>query len=347
MPLQPHQIADLVELTLRKFIKNKWIDISLDLQEYIAMSHLLTDKKVGFDGGEQLQWQVKVSNSGNARNTALFDEDETSVGDHAKSAVLPWTFQTTNWAYDDREDAFQSSMERIVSLIKMREHAAMTDLALLMETNFFEKPSDPTTPAEKLKPYGLKYWFVRNAVEGFTGSLPAGGFTNVAGLSPTTYEGWRNWSAAYDQANKIDLIRKMRKASRYTKFMPPVKFPDAGGSPRWMYLLNYATLAPLEEALEGQNSTLGNDLASKDGEVLFKRTPMKWAPYLDGDPQNPVYGINWGKFRAVFKTGEYMKKHKPKESAESHRTWVVHTDNSCQFQCLDRRQGGFVLFQNV
>lgn len=346
MPLQPNQIADLVTLTLRKFIKNKWADISLDLQQYIAMGNLLTDKKVGFDGGEQLQWQVKVANSGNARVTALYDEDETSVGDHAISAVVPWTFQTTNWAYDDREDAFQSSMERIASLIKMREHAAMCDLAELLETLFFEKPADYTTPNEKLKPFGLKYWFVRNATEGFTGGAPTN-FTTVANINPSTYTRWKNWSAAYTQITKTDLVRKWRKAATYTKFMPPVPYANVGGKPSWMYLTNYAVIAALEEILEGQNDNLGNELASKDGDVMFRRTPVKWAPYLDNDTQYPIYGINWGKFQVIFKTGEYMKKHDPQKSAESHRTWVVHTDNSLQFRCLERRESGFVLYQNV
>lgn len=342
--LQPHQIADLVTLTLRKFIRNKWVDISLDLQKYIAMSRILGAKKTAFDGGEQLQWQIQTENDDNARNTGLWDTDQNSQGDLAKSAVVPWTFQTTNWGYDDRENAFQSSMERIVSLIKMREHSAMNSLAKLMERNFFETPSDDSTPAELLKPYGLKYWIVRNATEGFTGQTPSG-HTNVAGLSAATNENWRNYSASYATINKTDLVRKWRKAATFCNFMPPDPYPEATRRPNWSYLTNYNVIGPMEEALEAQNMNLGNDVASKDGALMFRRNSVDWVPYLEADTQNPIYGIDWGSFDVVFKRGEYMKRTGPIRSPDGHRLWLVHVDSSCQFRCLNRR-GLFVLYNS-
>lgn len=342
--LRPDQLADFVTLTLHKYIRNKWSDIALDLQQYIAMSHLLSDGRDSFDGGEMLSWQVKVANTQNARNTGLFDEDKTTIADGFVTASVPWTFQTVSWAYDEREDVFQSSMERIVSVVRAREHMAMSDLAELLEMNFFGTPANPNDQEEKLKPYGLRYWFVRNPTEGFTGTVPSG-FTNVANISPTTYPNWSNWSAAYQSISKQDLVRKWRKASVYTKFKSPVKFPETGTKARWVYLTNYAVLGPLEEILEAQNSSLGNDLASKDGQVLFRRNPVVFAPYLDADSQNPIYGINWGKFKVVFKTGEYMKRSKPIMSKDNHRVRAIFLDNSTQFKCLDRRQGGFVLYQ--
>lgn len=341
MPLRPDQIADFVENTLKKFERFKWTDISLELQEYIAMSRMLTDKKVGFDGGEQLQWQVKVQNLGNAKNTGLYDTDNLAGQDLTKHAKVPWAFQTTHFIYDEREEAFQSTPERIVSLIKLRQHAAMCDLAELMEENFWGKPADDSTPAEQLKPFGLQYWVVPSGTQGFNGTNPSGFTSGAGGLSSTTYPNWANYTDEYTTVGKTDLVRKWRRAATFTKFMAPIPYPDtARGGDKLGYFTKYSVLGTLEEILEQQNDKLGNDIASKDGKVLFRSVPVHWAPYLEENfpVSDPIYGINWSVFYPVFKTGEYMKRGKPVPSPTQHRVKAVHTDNSCQFKCTDRRR---------
>ena len=61
MALRLDQIDDFVTLTLNEFQRLSWVDISLDLQAYVAMSRLLLSKKAIFEGGENIQWQVEVS----------------------------------------------------------------------------------------------------------------------------------------------------------------------------------------------------------------------------------------------------------------------------------------------
>ena len=59
-----------------------------------------------------------------------------------------------------------------------------------------------------------------------------------------------------------------------------------------------AVIGIMEEVLEAQNMNLGNDLASKDGRVTFKSSPVVYAPKLDSDTQNPVYLLDW-KYLAI------------------------------------------------
>ena len=139
----PEEVADFVENTLRTHKTNAWADISLDLQEYFAMSNLLLPGKVGYDGGERLQWQVKVRNSNAAKVTAPFDEDTANTVNVMKHASVGWSYQQTQFHWEDREIKLQGSYNRtkILDLVQIRRHAALCDFAELMEELWWGVPS--------------------------------------------------------------------------------------------------------------------------------------------------------------------------------------------------------------
>jgi len=358
--LTPDQIDDLVVNTLHDFEKDKWVDISTELQRYFAHENYLLGNRIGVSGGDQLQWQVKVRNTGAASNTGMYAVDNIKVADVMKHCNLKWTKQTTHFAYDIDESAFNSpTAVRILELIKTRRHAALTDFAELMEQNFWGLPSDPTDEIESKKPNGVPYWIVRNATKGFNGAAPIGAsHTTVAGLSPTTYDRWRNWTGSYKVVDKRDLVRHMREAAVKCNFRAPVEHPGASKAPRFRICTTYEIIQGLEEQAEQQNSNLGNDVASRDGDVMFRKTPVSWVPYLDNNQdttgtddnshlgKNPVYGIDLEQFRMLFKTGAFMRQSKPIIAPNQHTVRHVHWDSWTQFQCLNRRSN-FVLTQAV
>ena len=55
MALYHHQIDDFVELTLNRFKKNEWVDISLPLQEYKFAGRVFEAKKKAERGGARLE----------------------------------------------------------------------------------------------------------------------------------------------------------------------------------------------------------------------------------------------------------------------------------------------------
>ena len=60
--------------------------------------------------------------------------------------------------------------------------------------DWFGKPTDSS---DVVTPRGLFYWIVKNSgTPGFNGGIPSG-FTDVGGLSPTTYPRWKNWTGQY------------------------------------------------------------------------------------------------------------------------------------------------------
>ena len=334
MALQADQIVDLVTTTQRDLGKLKWTDIYTPLQEYVALPSLLNKEKVSFSSGYGIQWNVMVGNSGAAKNVGLYAEDSTNVSDVMKLANIPWRHAVTSYAFEKREISMNGDPARIVELLKVRRTDAMLSLAELMEDNFWGKPVDS---ADNVTPYGVDYWITPNATEGFNGGAPTG-FTDVAGLNPATYANWRNWTAQYAEVTKEDLVRKWRKAATMTKFMSPVAQPQYNTGDRFGFYANYDTIAALEEILEDQNDSLGNDIASKDGLVLFRGNPVRWVPKLDADAKDPVIGINWGVFKPVFLKGEYLRESAPKEAANSHNTMEVFVDLTLNFECRDRRR---------
>lgn len=355
VPLKPDQIADIVTNTLRKYDKNKWTDISTPLQDYVVMGRLLGGKKVPFDGGTRLQWQVKVQNSGTAVNTGLFDTDTVDIADVMKTADCPWAMQKCHFGYDEREDSFQSDAETIVKVIQTRRHAAQVDLVELLENNFYQMPTSASDSVELLKPFGLPYWIVGTGATstfGFNGGNPAAFSSGAGNLSSVTYPAWSNGNATYSAVSKADLVRKWREAATKCEFKVPVPHPavDSGRS-SWGFLTEYSVIQPLEELLESQNDNLGNDLAPKDGVLMFRGNPVIWSPWLDQNSVtepggltlvDPVYGINFATFECVFKSGWFMKDSPPIRSASSHNVWAVFTDTSQQFRCTNRRRN-FVL----
>lgn len=341
--LQADNIADLVALTLRDLGPMKFTEIATDLQKHVALSRLMKKNKVGFSSGYGIQFQVMVKHSGAAKNVGLYAQDNVNVGDVMKQANLPWRHTTTNYSFERREIAMNRDPARIVELLKVRRIDGMISLAELMEKNFWKKPADSTNETD---PYGVPYWIVKNNTEGFNGGLPSG-FTDVGGLSPTTYPRWKNWTAQYTNVTKDDLVRKWRKAATYCGFEPAVEgIPQYSTGDRYGFYTNYDVLGTLEELLEAQNDNLGNDIASQDGRPVFRRTPVEWVPKLDDDSDDPVYGMNWGVFKPTFLKGEFLREDGPSIVAGQHTTYAVHVDCTYNFECRNRRLC-FVLAKNT
>lgn len=341
MALQASAIADLVTTTQRDLGKLKWTDIASSLQKYIAMPKLLKEKKVSFsDGGYEIQWNVMVTQNNAAQNVGLFAEDNTNIGDVMKTASIPWRHTVSSYGYDVREPKMNSGAARIVDLIKTRRVEAMYGMAERMETDFWGKPTDST---DTTTPFGLKYWIVMgNTTPGFSGGDPSGFSAGAAGLASATYTRWQNYCGGYTSVTKPDLIAKWRKASTFTDFTPPTEVPQYASDSQYGYYTNYAVIGALETLLESQNDNLGNDVASKDGHAMFRKVAVTWAPKLEDNSNNPIYGIDWSNFRPVFIKDTYMKESEPIRDPGAHNVYNIFTDCSYNWQCLNRRTN-FVL----
>lgn len=337
--LQADDIVDLITITQRDLGRLRWTDLSYDLQEYVALPSILQKEKVTYSSGYGMQWNVMTGTSGATRDVGLYEVDSVNVSDVMTTANIPWRHMTTNYAIERREISMNTGPAQIVDLVKIRRHDAMVDLAKHLETRFWSKPD---TSADNLKIYGVPYWIVYNATEGFNGGNPSGFSSGAAGIDSTATPNWSNWSAQYAAVSSTDLIRKWRKAATFTKFMAPQPSPSYGTGARYGYYTNYDVIGPLEEVLESQNDNLGNDIASKDGKLLFRQIPVTWVPFLEDRAGDPIYGINWGQFKPAFLSGEYLREEGPVKASNQHTVFQTHVDLTMNIMCTDRRSN-FVL----
>lgn len=336
MVLQATQLNDLIVTTLRDLGKPKFTEITSDLQKHTAMRNLLKKNRVSLQGGYGVQWDVMVNHSGSAQNVGLGASDNVSIVDTMVQATADWRNTTANWSIIGQEIDMNREPARIVNLLQVRRLACMISLAELMENNFW---GPPVSSSDDVTPWGVNMWIVKNATEGFNGGAPSG-YTSI-GLNPTTYPRWKNWTGQYTTVSKDDLIRKLRKMATFTDFMPPVDgIPTFNTGDSYGFYTNYGVIGPMEEILEGQNDNLGTDIASMDGKVTFRRSPLQWVPKLEADTTNPVYSINWGEFKTIILSGWWLKETNVPIYPGQHTVSAHFLDCTYQWCCKNRRSMG-------
>lgn len=338
--LLPDQLDDFVNLTLKNYKRRKWVDISLDYQHYIFADKMFEkNAKDPEQGGSQLAWKVQLTNTGTARDSEMYDVDQTAVKDLTTEAQVPWSKQTVNFSYDVDEEVFQTDRETIIKEIVVREHSMYNDFFEHMEARLWASPASST--AAPRPPYGVPHWIVKNATDGFNGGAPSG-WTTVGNINPTTYTNWKNYTFLSVEVSRDDFIAKAIKACEFCKFLAPRAFPELGGRPGdsdWGFYTTYSLREVLDKYLQQSNDNLGVDIAKYAGQVVLKGNTVTWVPYLEAnDTTDPFYGINWKTLKYKFRKGRNMIKHPPKQRDNQHTTRVVHMDNWGNFQCLNRRR---------
>ncbi len=330
-------IDDIVLETQEKLVKRgAFIDLQCDLQDHVAVRELWGGKKKKFEGGNDWRFDLQIDHNHSARTVALYESDSSSIGDTMIKGVMSPRHVNAHYIYDVREPDFQRGGVAIVDYIKTKYTAMQVSFFELLEEILWSKPEDST---DEKTPSGVAYWVVKDAVEGFNGGNPSGFTSGCAGIDSDTYTRWANYTAQYATVAKTDLIRKMRRASRQVKFRSPVSHatPDLGKMGNGIYT-NDDVIGLLEEVLEENNMSLGNDIASKDGRTLFKGTPVQYAPYLDDDATDPVYMLDWKWLAIGVMAGWENELTKPYMVAGKHNVRRVDRDATLQTVCTDRRR---------
>lgn len=337
MTLQYADIDDAVLLTQEKLVKRgAFLDLQTDLQDHVAVREMWKGRKKKFDGGETWNFQAQYDHNHSARTVGLFETDGSALTDTMVTGKVSPRHVNAHYIYDQREPAFQRGGTKIVDLIKTRYTGMMVSFFELLEEILWTKPTDSS---DTRTPFGVAYWVVGNASEGFSGGNPSGFSGGRAGISTGDQPRWANYTARYVAIAKQDLIRKMRRAHRKTKFRSPVSHaqPTLGGMKNGIYT-NDDVIGLVEELLEENNMNLGNDINSKEGKTLFKGTPLTWAPYLDADSQDPVYMLDWNWLAIGVLSGWENQLTKPYMVPDKHLVRRVDLDATLQMICTNLRR---------
>jgi len=337
MGLAHSEIDDLVLLTQNNLIKRgAFVDMQTDLTDHVGVREIWKNRKKAFAGGDNWEFNAQMDHNHSARVVGLFENDGSALTDTMKKGEVSVRHLNAHYIYDLHEKAFQRGGHEIVDLIKTRYVGMMVSWFELLEDILWGKPENSS---DIKTPYGIAYWVVKNAVEGFNGGNPAGFADGAAGISSVDFPRWRNYTGAYAAVSKEDLIRKMRKAHAVTGFRSPVSHatPDLGQMGNGIYS-GYTVIGAVEEELEKQNMSLGNDVASKDGKSLFKGSPLTYVPKLDADSTDPVYMLDWKVLACGVMEGWENNLSKPEPVPGKHNVRRVDLDASLNLVCTDRRR---------
>ena len=369
MSLSASDLGDLIKTSQKNLGELKYTDLSHDLQYYLALSNLFQESSVTFDSGPSIQWNLMTSNSGAAKQTSLFAVDSVNVGDVMATAEIPWKYTTVAYAIERREIAMNREPRKIVDLVKVRRNDAMVSLTEHMEEQFWRMPTSMTD----LNMYGVQYWVSDNAGGGgalpasgsfsFTGGLPNNGATTVAGIDPTAVPRWQNGLAQYDpldlnattaspsdwSSNAFPMLTVtdvLKEAYTKCNFkpIPNAQYPSYNPTPdKWGIYAGYDAVAGLEAISYRLNdAVVTRDIGYEAGGVNFRGVPITYVPYLDDASGNPIYFLNWGSFRAVLLSGEYLKEQGPATAPNQHTVFTTHIDATMNIQCVDRRRNALL-----
>ena len=372
MSINASDLGDLITTTQKELGELRYTDLSTDLQYHVALSKLFQESSVTYEAGPSIQWNLMTDNSGAAKQTGLFAVDDLNIGDVMSTAEIGWKHTTVNYAIERREIAFNRDPRRIVDLVKVRRNDAMISLTEHLETQFWSKPANDAA----LDMNGVGYW-ISDAIGMTTDGLSAGefgfvgdtasGFTKVAGIDPTNVPRWQNGLgefAASDVSsaantitaltngtsavvNQPGILEVMKEAYVKCNFrpMPNASYPSYNPSPeRWGIYCGYDTLS----ALEIMQNRLNDRVVSRDvatdanGVTTFRGVPIEYVPKLDNFTGNPIYMIQWGSFRSVLLSGEYLKETGPDTAPNQHTVFTTHVDLTMNLQCVDRRRNALL-----
>jgi hypothetical protein len=335
MPLTDADIADMITTTLHDLGRGRFHQIAQELVEYIVLPRILRKGNVRIQrSGIGIKETLMTKSGGAARWVGLNEEDAVTYNDVLDGLTVVWCRLTDNMSWERRMLLENRGEARINNVIKPQRVAMMLRVADALEEGFFGAPDASDTK----KPWGLKYWIVKNATTGFNGGLPSG-FTTVGGVSLTDSPTFKNYTFQYTDVSKADLIKKLRTAHRKTNWRSPYKTSEMMsefGNRRQIYL-NEATVSNIEDVGEGQNENLGRDIASMDDRIVFKRHPLIYVPYLDDDTTNPLYMTDTDTIKPIVLKGDYLRETDAQRSPKQHNTFEVHVDLSINFVCTNRR----------
>ncbi len=319
MAIQTKDIEDMLTTTYSNIPRGSFVDISQELTEYVVVPYLLTTRGglVVKKGGVGVEETLMTHHGGRSKWIGEYDEDTVNVIDHLKRMKVDFSLLTDGIAHTKGELMDNRGKERINNVILPRRRGMYLRVAETMEDAFFSVPD----ASDDLTPWGLKYWIVKNATTGFNGGYPAG-FTRIGNINLTEVPNFKNYTDTYVAISKTDLILKLKRAHRRTKFKAPRSDPGFRGDamPRKRFILtNEDVLEGVETIAEDQNENLGNDMAPKvagagawglrvdaGGDVTFKRNPFVYSELLNDDTSDPLYGLDMSTFHAMTKKGDNM-----------------------------------------
>jgi hypothetical protein len=358
MALVESDIQDLVNMTRGDEGAGRLENLAMNFTHYPIVGTMLGPDKLKIESGYRIERNVMTRLPDAAYMTGLYGNDQVVAEDVSNKIIVEFRQAASGFMFDENEVAANQGAARIYDTMKSKRAGAEGAMIELLEAKAWSGPSAST---DTLEFHGITHWIVKNATTGFTGGAPSG-HTLVGNLNPDSVNNWKNYSVTYTTVDKTDLFPKLRTAMRKCDFKEVLDLESYRKMKKTYRLyLNEATLVDFETVGESQNENLGRDLAPYDGGILnkrgitgvaefageltFRRRPLIYAPRLDTDADDPVYGIDHSAFYFHVESKCNMKETPAIRHPLKHNVWQVFKDIRGNFCCTDRR-AQFVAYVN-
>lgn len=336
--IQPGDIADIVVTTRRKDGPLRFQQIAQNLPFYEVFSRWFKRDKVMFDDGYQIQRTLMTKlNSEAAKHVGFLEPDGVNIIDVLETMRVDWVHALTSWGLIYQSDVLMNSgSSLILNIIKPRRMASLLGLVENIEAKAW---GSAPAAADKVNPWGIKYWITWNGTDGFTGGASVG--STKGNVNPDATPNFKNYAITYAAVSDNDLVASIRDAMRSCQFISPIAHPDYRGQlqNRYRMYCNKPTIRECEDVVRSHNSNLGRDLAMFDGAAYIAGFPIIYVPQLDNDSaSDPIYGIDHSTFYPVCLKGDYLRETGPINAPDQHNAWNCHTDLTYNFVNVDPRR---------
>lgn len=340
-----YDIADIVTSVLFNEKRKKVTNIdAARLRSYPAANKLVRKSVVREQGGREIRWQLNVQGDSPAQTFGPFGTVVRTAGDALKAATMKMGCFRKDFSFDILEEEFNQGEFSIINHVDNRKQNAMIALTGSIESAFWSHAAF----GDNLTPQGVELWFPYCAASvagtaNFVGTYPTN-YTDVAGVNPNTYTGWKSYGDQYVAVTYDDLVFRTRLALSEVNFMSPINpmtIDDLNTGNDYNLYAGLDTVMALEDIARLQNEDLGNDLDMMNGRVMIRRNPIVEVPSLRTNARKPLFGINWGLTKNHVLTNWWMKT--IKAGMDPRQPTTVSIDIFCFYNtiCYDRRQGGF------
>ena len=361
MGVKNSELTDLLTMTLPD-LPDQEFEVMWDNQDY-EFTRIYQNERMDVDGGSQIERKVMFDQTGNARYRRLYDTDEPGVSDVMKTIVVPWTQIGTHYSWDKVEILRnRNSAKGFIRLLDTRRVDGLWSLAELIEDRAWKTPTNAT---DTLYPYGVPYYLNQLTAAQVTAGVKADfagitidyqdGTTGTicAGIDANTEAKWRNYAALYDAIDN-SLLKTYRIAFMKTKFKAPIIINDPSNT-RVAMKRTYANsdivaqlmdFADQKDDNHSGKDVMGNLRVDDGGMVFLNRIPVVFIPQLEGVANDPIYTIDYAKFRPVVQEGYWMDEGEPITSRDMHTVFTIFLDGSHNNLVINRRTCGLVMHKD-
>ena len=333
------------------------IQYTLDHNDYPNLNKLYKGRDVDVQTGKQIEREISLGRTGNARHKHIDENDTTGVKQLVKQILVPWKHAVTSFGYFVQEALVQNGPEGFISVVKNRKTNMWAEFADALETAAWLPPASAT---DTTSPFGISYWLPlgATAAEGFAGLNPyyqdgnaiTSGAGGIANSDATAH--WRSYYAQYTTVDWDDLVEKLDVGFRRSKFQSPATVEDGASGPLSMFSMHTGNnvLKALTSMLLMADDKVGYDLGKYHGAVVFNRIPIKYCDILDSDHADhvaavlgtdTVFGVNWNLFESVVLKGDNFRQTAPAPDKDNHNFIKSFVDLTYNYVCRNRRYAGF------